>query len=159
MKNKTSQSENTWQQGSKTNLRLILVMIIASFAIFGCEENSKAQCEQIFQIARNVTESNKNLNYVGEQQPVEMKSWLQAASAMDHAANSIKALEINNSKLIQYQHQLSTIYRIYSQATYDAVRARENQNLADLESARNDATQAGELQQNLIQEINAYCLE
>ena len=143
---------------SKRSLRLILLSIVAGLTILGCEENRIAQCEPIFQIARNVTESNKNISYLGAQQPVEMKSWLQAASKMEHAANNIKALKINNSKLIQYQHQLATIYRIYSQATYDAVRARENKNLEALKSARNDATKAGELQQNLIQEINAYCL-
>ncbi len=150
-------------QPSKTSLRLIFLNILAGLTILGCEENRIAQCEQIFQIARNVTESNKiesnkNISYPGAQQPVELKSWLQAASKMEHAANNIKALKINDSQLIQYQHQLATIYRIYSQATYDAVRARENKNLEALKSARNDATKAGELQQNLIQEINTYCL-
>ncbi len=146
------------KSNSKRSLRLILLSIVAGLTILGCEENRIAQCEQIFQIARNITESNKNISYLDAQQPVELKSWLQAASKMEHAANNIKALKINNSKLIQYQHQLATIYRIYSQATYDAVKARENKNLEALKSARNDATKAGELQQYLIQEINAYCL-
>ncbi len=160
MKQNAIKIDNIWRkEHGKSNLQLILVSILAGLALFGCEENSKAQCEQIFQIARNVTESNKNISYLDAQQPVEMKSWLQAASKMESAANNIKALKISNSQLIQYQDQLATIYRIYSQATYDAVIARENQNLESLKSARIDATKAGELQQNLIQEINAYCVE
>lgn len=143
---------------NQKNLLLIAVSIVMGMTIFGCEENRIAQCEQIFQIAHNVTESNKNISYIDAEQPVEMKSWLQAANNMHSAADNIQALNINNSKLIQYQDQLATIYRIYSQATYDAVQARENQNLDALKSARSDATKAGELQQNLIREINAYCL-
>ena len=159
MKNQTRESQNILlNKPSKTNLLLILLSILVGWIILGCEENKIAQCEQIFQIAHNLTQSNKNVSYLDAQQPVEMKSWLQAASKMEHAANNIKSLKINNSKLIQYQHQLATIYHIYSQATYDAVRARENKNLEALKSARNDATKAGELQQNLIQEINSYCL-
>ncbi len=163
MKNETRVRGNLLlKQHSKTNLLFILMSILAGFAILGCEENRTnrtAQCEPIFQIAHSVTESHKNISYVDAQQPVEMKSWLQAASKMDSAANNIQALKINDSKLIQYQHQLTTIYRIYSQATYDAVRARENKNLEALKSARNDATKAGKMQQSLIQEINAYCLD
>ena len=159
MKNQTRESKNILlNKPSKTNLLLILLSILVGWTILGCEENKIAQCEQIFQIAHNLTQSNKNVSYLDAQQPVEMKSWLQAATKMEHTANNIKALKINNSKLIQYQHQLATIYGIYSQATYDAVRARENKNLEALKSARNDATKAGELQQNLIQEINSYCL-
>ena len=160
MKQKAGKVNNIWRkEHGNSNLQLILVSILGSLALFGCEENNQAQCEQIFQIAHNVTESNKNISYLDAQQPVEMKSWLQAASKMESAANNIKALKINNSQLIQYQHQLATIYRIYSQATYDAVTARENQNLEALKSARIDATKAGQLQQNLIQEINAYCVD
>ena len=136
----------------------MLVIIFCCLPISGCEENRSVQCEEIFQLARSVIQSNSNVSYVNEEQTVEMKSWLQAANRLNQAADNIKALRIDNSKLIEYQHQLATIYRIYSQATYDAVRARENQNLEALESARNDAIKAGEMQQNLVREINTYCL-
>ena len=143
---------------SKTSLRLILLSTLVGLTTVGCAEKRIAQCQQIFQIAHNVTESNNNISYLDAQKTIEIESWQLAASKMEHAANNIKALQINDSQLIQYQHQLATIYRIYSQATYDAVRARENKNLEALKSARKAATKAGELQQNLIPEINAYCL-
>lgn len=138
---------------------MIIVSITLSWFTLGCESGKITQCEQIFQIARGVTKKNKNVSYVNDQQPVEMRSWLQAANKLDAAANKIKALKIDNSTLIQYQHQLASIYQIYAQATYDAVSAKENKSLDALESARTDATDAGKMQQNLIQEINAYCLE
>ena len=144
--------------GGKANRNLIFLGILLSLLVSSCGENKYTQCEQIFQIARSVTENSKNVSYTNDEQPTEMKSWLKAASVMNKAANNIKALHINDSELIGYQNRLVTIYRIYSQATYDAVNARESKNIEALEAARIDANQAGEIQQSLIKEINAYCL-
>jgi len=88
-----------------------------------------------------------------------MKSWLQAANKFNLAADKMRALKIDRRELIQYQNQLARVYRLYAQSTYEAVRARENQDLSELKSARNEANQAGIIQRQLIEEINAYCLE
>ena len=139
------------------NYKLFVGVLLGLF-LSSCGENKYTQCEQIFQIARSVTENSKdNYNTEGGQ-PTEMKSWLEVSSMMDTAADRIKAIEIDNSELIEYQNKFATVYRIYSQATYDAVRARENHNLEALKSARDDAATAGKIQQQLIREINAYCL-
>ena len=141
-----------------TSYKLFVGVLLGLF-VSSCGENRYTQCQQIFQIARSVTENNQDINYnTKDEQPTEMKSWLETASMMNTAADRIKALHTNNSELIEYQNKFATVYRIYSQATYDAVQARENQNLEALKSARNDAEKAGQIQQQLIQEINAYCL-
>ena len=137
----------------------LLFGIALSLLFSGCGNNRYTQCEQIFQIANRLNENVNNLSYFNNQQPTEMKSWLEAASAIDRAANHLSALQINDSQLIEYQNKFITIYRIYSQATYDAVKARENQNFQALESVKNDAQKAGQMQQDLIEEINAYCLD
>ncbi|MEM7590013.1 MAG: hypothetical protein AAF383_00560 [Cyanobacteria bacterium P01_A01_bin.83] len=137
---------------------LLLLVTMAIFLAIGCESNKTAQCQQIFQIARSVNESYKNIDLGDDQQSIEVNSWLEAANKLNSAADNIQALQIDYSQLVEYQNQLATIYRIYSQATYDAVRARENKNLDALKLARNDAIQASKIQQNLVQEINAFCL-
>ena len=136
----------------------LLFLGIALSLLSGCGRAKYAQCEQIFQIANRLSQNINNLSYFNNQQPTEMKSWLEAASAIDRAANHLGALQINDSQLIEYQNKFVTVYRIYSQATYDAVKARENQNLQALKSAKDDARKAGQMQQDLIEEINAYCL-
>ncbi|MEL6910905.1 MAG: hypothetical protein AAFR62_09720 [Cyanobacteria bacterium J06629_2] len=134
------------------------INLILALFLFGCEENISAQCEQIFQIAQDVNSSNDQTRYVKEDESLEMKSWLQAASKFNQAAENIAVLEVTHRELSEYQNQLAKIYRIYSQATYDAVRARENQNLSALKAARQDAIQAGLMQQELIQKVNSYCV-
>lgn len=142
---------------SRNLLSLFLSSLLSLLAV-GCEENRLSQCERIFQIAHRVTANNLELSRLDEVQLAGLDNWLQAAEEMYRAAEAIETLKLDNSKLIQYQHQLATIYRIYSRSTYDAVTARENKNLEALESARNDAVKAGEMQQNLVREINAFCL-
>ncbi len=157
--NKFSYSDNIGLKYSpKTKVFIAFWGMVLSFLFYGCQENRLTQCQPIFQIARSVAENSQNISYINNEQPVEVTSWLEAASFLNRAADQIQALQINDSKLIEYQNKFATVYRIYAQATYDAVRARENMDLETLKSARSDAEQAGKIQQNLLQEINAYCL-
>ncbi|MGL5078688.1 MAG: hypothetical protein ACRDBG_23055 [Waterburya sp.] len=150
--------DNQLLKRNKNPDKFILMGIILSLLISSCGENRLTQCEQIFRIAQGVKENSKNVSYTNQEQPTVMKSWLEAASMINQAADKIEALHINDSELIGYQNKLVTVYRIYSQATFDAVQARENKNLEALKAARIDAQTAGEMQQSLIKEINAYCL-
>jgi hypothetical protein len=136
----------------------IFMGIFISLLIFSCGETKYTQCEKLFQIAHNVTDTNKNVSYAYNEQPTELKSWLIAADLMDTAAQQINNLHIDDAKLIEYKNGLANIYSTYSQATYDAVKARESKNIDALKSARTDAEKAGQLQQVLIKKINTYCL-
>ena len=133
-------------------------LTILALLVSSCGENRLSQCEQIFRIAKGVNQRSKNVSYTSEDKLTTMKTWLETASIMERAADKIQALHVNNGDLIPYQNQLITVYRIYSQATYDAVQARENKNLSALESARLDAQKAGKMQQDVIKDLNAYCL-
>ena len=153
----TANRDNAGLKHHKTN-RILFFSFLLSLLFAGCSNNKYTQCEQIFQIANRLDRNVDRLSYFDNQQPTEMKSWLEAASAIDRAANHLEALQINDSQLIEYRNKFVTIYRIYSQATYDAVKARENQNFQALESVKSDARQAGKMQQDLIEQVNAYCL-
>ena len=143
---------------TKNNYKFLFLAMVLSLLVSGCRVTKYTQCEQIFQIADRLNQNVDRLKYFDNEQPTEMKSWLQAASTIDRAANHLEALQINDSQLIKYQNKFVTVYRIYSQATYDAVKARENKNFQALESVKNDAQKAGQMQQDLIEQINAYCL-
>ncbi|NJL53045.1 MAG: hypothetical protein HC930_14160 [Hydrococcus sp. SU_1_0] len=149
--------QNTLKAHVQGNYWLILVIVLLSLLAAGCEENQSAECEEIFQVAQDVQHSNQNISEFHEHSN-ETKNWLQAANTFSLAADRIALLEMNRSELIKYQNQLVTIYRIYSQATYDAVRARENKDLSTLQSARQDVIKAEVIQQKLIRDINTYCV-
>jgi hypothetical protein len=148
--------QNTVKVLAQGNYWFVLVIVLLSLFAAGCEENQSAECEQIFRVAQDVQQSNQKISKSNEQSD-ETKNWLEAANTFSQAADRIALLEINRSELIKYQNQLVTIYRIYSQATYDAVKARENKDLPTLQAARQDALKAEAMQQKLIREINTYC--
>jgi len=135
-----------------------LLAVASALLVWGCGENKLTQCEQIYRIAQGVTQGSKNVSYTNEEELNEMKTWLETARMMERAANQIQALHINNISLIEHQNKLATVYHIYSQATYNAVQARESKDLSALKLARTDAQKAGEMQQEVIKELNAYCL-
>lgn len=148
---------NNSQKSIKSDRYFLIAVVLSSLFLSSCSESKLTQCQQIFRIAAQVNNSSKNVSYTNEDSNI-MKSWLEAAGTMNKAADNVQALHINDSKLIRYQNQLATIYRIYSQATYDAVAARESKNLEALEFARINAQKAGQMQQDLIQDLNKYCL-
>ena len=140
----------------------VIAGVVMSLILSSCGETKYTQCEQIFKIAHQVNseaKSIKDINGVASELPQELKSWLQAADLMNKAAQQIQALQINNVQLIKYQTGLANIYQIYSQATYDAVQAKESKNINALISARDRANTAEEIQHKLVREINSYCLD
>jgi hypothetical protein len=134
----------------------LIIMIVN--LISGCSVSKNSQCQQIFQIANHVSKETRNLSLSSSKEGLkDMKIWLQAADLMNKAAEQLQSLSIEDARLIEYQNKLAQIYHLYSQATYDAVNARETKNIEALKSARHDAEIAGKLKQESIEGINRYC--
>jgi hypothetical protein len=135
-------------------------LLIASFLVWltaGCTYQKTTQCQEIIAIANEASHQAKQITYNSKEKVVAMKNWLQAANIMTMAAKQIEALPIKDPQLINYQGNLASIFRIYSQATYDAVQAREKKNLSALKMAHDSAQEAGKLNQVLVTKINDYC--
>ncbi|GAB4546882.1 MAG: hypothetical protein Tsb0014_41510 [Pleurocapsa sp.] len=156
---RTGDRNNSNLNSAKINPVYILGVIVTSLLMTSCGDNKYSQCEQIFQIAHQVTKINQNISYTASEQPTQLKQWLEAADIMTKAAQQIKALHIDDTELIQYQNKFAKIYQTYSEATYDAVDARESRNIDALQTARDRAMAAGEIQKNLVEKINSYCIE
>lgn len=136
------------------------VIIVSFFAwlIVGCENQKYTQCQEIIAIANSANNQAQKITDSSQEKLAEMKTWLQAADMMTIAAKEIESLPIKDPKLINYQGNLAGIFRIYSQATYDAVKAREKKNLSALKIAHDHAQEAGKLNQALVAKINNYCV-
>ena len=150
--------KDDFKKDISSDRHLLIIAIPLSIFISSCGESKLTQCEQVFKIVAGVNNSISQVSYTQSEDLAQIKIWLEAANTMDRAAENIKALHINNGKLIGYQNKLATVYRIYSQATYNAVEARENKNLEALKLARLEALKAGAMQQEAIEGINDYCL-
>ena len=143
---------------SKGNLLIIFCGIVNIFFV-ACEPQKYAECEQMIILANNVTKQTQAIAKNFSDRDQDLENWLEASEIMNQAATNIEALEIKDSQLIEYQGSLADIYRVYSQATSDAVKARKSRDLPALQSARDNAKNATEINNNLVKNINNYCLE
>lgn len=135
----------------------ILFWGIINIFVVACESRKYSECKQIITLANNVTKQTQAIAENSSDRDLE--NWLEASKIMNQAATSIENLEIKDSQLIEYQAGLVDIYQVYAQATSDAVKARESRNLQALQSARDNAKNAGDINNNLVKNINNYCLE
>lgn len=133
-----------------------LSILVGSLAV-SCGETKYVQCEQIIQIANNVVNEKTKLIDSSDLDTIESKTWLKEARSIAQAAKKLEQIKLKDPKLIEYQSDLAQVYRIYSQATYDAVKAWENKNIQALQLAHTHAQKAGQLEAKLGQVINNYC--
>ncbi len=136
---------------------IFCLSVLIGLLTVSCSDTKYAQCKQIIQIANGVVkEKNKSID-IDNSTDIESKTWLQAANTIAQAAQKLENIELQDPNLIKYQTDLVQIYRIYSQATYDAVRAWEHKNIKALQIAHTDAEKAGQLEEKLGGMINNYC--
>ena len=143
---------------SKDNFLIIFCGII-SIVFVACKSQKYAECEQMITLGNNVTKQTQAIAQNSSDRDQDLKNWLEASNIMKQAAVNMEALEIKDPKLLEYRGSLVNIYRVYSQATYNAVKARENKNLKALQSARGDVEKNAEVNSKLVKDINNYCLK
>ncbi len=136
----------------------ILTSMAIATILSGCATTKYTQCEQIFNLARQVTNSSEAIAYTAKEQANELKTWLTAAKLMDTTARQLEALPIEDLQLNEYKTKLASVYQVYGAATIEAVKAREIKDLTALKAARDRARSAGKLQQEAVAQLNSYCL-
>jgi hypothetical protein len=136
--------------------RLMMVGLSASLALAGCGDNRLVECQAIMQLAAQ-TESIKPVS--DESLKPDLDLWREAAVALESKAQQLEDLKISNSQLQEYQQGLSRVYRENAIATQKMVQARQNRDLQQAEAAQQQVKAAGELEVELVEGINRYCLD
>lgn len=142
---------------SSNNSLLIILWGFINIFVVACESRKYTECQQMITLANKVTKQTQAIAEKSSDQ--DLDNWLEASDIMEQAAENIAALELKDSQLIEYQESLTNIYRVYAQATHEAVKARENRNLSALQSAHEEANNISEVNDNLVKNINNYCLK
>ena len=144
--------------GDRKTKKYLIIFSLFTWLTVGCQNQKYSRCQEMIAIANSATDKAQNIVRDSQEKVIDMKNWLQAADIMTIAAKEIEALPIKDPQLIDYQGNLASVFRIYSQATYDAVKARDNKNLSALKLASNSAREAGNINQTLVEKINSYCV-
>lgn len=145
---------------SSSQPRILVAVIfwaIINVLFVACEPRKYAECEQIITLANNVTKQTQAI--AANSSDRDLENWLEASTIMKQAVTNLEALELKDDQLIEHQGSLANLYRVYFKATDDAVKAREKRDLPALQSAHDEVKNVEEVKNNLVENINNYCLK
>lgn len=134
---------------------LVPMTATVSLLTIGCAESKISQCNKIIQVANQAVSEAKAVTNGG--QASDPKAMLQAAEAMDEAAQEMESITVTDEKLRDYQSDFMTMYRNISKATRDFVGAFEKKDRLAAETALSNLQEATLPEQQLVGEINRYC--
>ncbi|MGD2181197.1 hypothetical protein [Lusitaniella coriacea] len=119
-------------------------------------ENSLAlECNQIVSIANEAADNTKNLTNDGDIDDVE--AMLNAAEALDGAAEQMESVSLNDVTLEGYRTRFIQMYQQTSQAARKFVVAYREENTSSAEVALANLQAATAPEAQLIESINQYC--
>jgi hypothetical protein len=133
------------------------VSIISITGMFGCSESKSAQCQQIYAIAHDLVQETQDLTKNADQNFSNLDSWLQAAATIDRLAKDMESLKLEDPQLVTYKADWVKVQRTNARSTKEMVKAWQDRDLTAAELAKNKAIEAGELEQQIVGEINRYC--
>jgi hypothetical protein len=137
--------------------RVVVLGLSAAVSLltFGCTNSKVVQCNGIIKTANQFVTQATQLTNGG--QTDEPQAILQAADAMDRAAEEMQVLELSDPQLVEYRAGFVKMYQEISQATREYVKAYENKDRPGAEAARSSVERATQPEQELVRGINEYC--
>lgn len=135
----------------------VLLPLSAAISLLtvSCSESKISQCNKIIKVANEAVSKAKSVTNGG--QANDPKAMLKAADAMEKASQEMKAIEVKDAKLKDYQTGFISMYRDTSKATRDFVGAFEKKNRPAAEAALTNLQQATTPEKQLVGDINKYC--
>lgn len=135
--------------------KLGIIGLGAVVGLVGCGDNRLAQCQAIMQTAAET----QSIKLKDDALQPDLDLWLEAAVALETAAAEIEDLKITDKQLTQYQQGFGRVYRENAIATQKMVEARQSRDLQKAKEAQQQVNSAGELEIELVEGINRYCLD
>jgi len=126
-----------------------------SLLTISCSESKVSQCNKIIKVANEAVSKAKSVTK--DDQANDAKAMIKAADAMEKASQEMKAIDVKDAKLKDYQAGFISMYRDTSKATRDYVVAFEKKNRPAAEAALTNLQQATTPEKQLVGDINKYC--
>jgi hypothetical protein len=125
------------------------------FLSVSCADTKVYQCNEIIGIANETVTQARELTAGGK--TTDPQAMLQAADAMEQASGQMKAVEVDNEQLQDYQEGFVAMYQKTAQATRAFVKAYEESDRDAAETAFANLQQATSAEKELVEGINEYC--
>ncbi|QDZ41194.1 hypothetical protein FRE64_15325 [Euhalothece natronophila Z-M001] len=140
-----------------SNLLRPLFLVVIAIAMSSCTVGRSQECAKIITLANETVDETKTIT--DGQETTDPEAALLASDTMELAAKEMADLNISDPQLQTYQNQFIQMYEETAEATRSFVQAYNNQEMSELELAREEVKKATVIDQELVTKINDYCLE
>ncbi|MBD2245680.1 hypothetical protein [Nostoc sp. FACHB-888] len=134
---------------------IVSVTTAIALLFVGCEESKVAQCSKVIKLANQAStlgqEFGKNPNSANS------KGLTELASKINPLAKEMKALEIKDGNLQDFQMRFFTFYQNISNELNNAAIAIEKNNLPATQRFLVSLTRSSTEENSIVNEINSYC--
>ncbi|MEM8643086.1 MAG: hypothetical protein AAGG51_30355 [Cyanobacteria bacterium P01_G01_bin.54] len=138
-------------------LPLLSVLIIGMpLALGSCAVNKVIECNRVIGIANQVTTDTDVLTE--DKNSEDPLIWLEAADALDTAAQEMETIEVADEQLQRYQSGFSQMYDAIARATRAYSQSYQNLDREGVDAARAQLEQAVQREPELVDGINRYCM-
>ncbi|MGB0560562.1 MAG: hypothetical protein ACPGVO_02005 [Spirulinaceae cyanobacterium] len=122
----------------------------------GCAVNKVIECNRVIEIANQVTTDTDVLTE--DKNSEDPLIWLEAADALDTAAQEMQTVEVADEQLQTYQSGFAQMYDAIAQATRAYSQSYQNLDREGVDAARAQLEQAVQREPELVAGINRYCM-
>jgi len=129
--------------------------IVLALGLNACAPSKISQCNSVIEVANGAAMEANDLTNGGQTE--DQQAMLQAADAIEQAAQEMEALELSDRQLKTYQAGFIQMYRDTAKATRDYIEAKSNQDRPAAEAAVANLKRATQPEEELVQSINTYC--
>ncbi len=133
-----------------------VIFVLINLGISSCADAKISQCQKMISFVNQVATETKTLT--NNQSEKNYQPWLQAADKMEESAQEMDKLVIFDSQLKEYKKGFVEMYSDYAESTREIIKARQNKALNQALIAQEKVKKASQLEQELGNKINNYCL-
>jgi hypothetical protein len=135
---------------------VILPMTAAlTVLLVSCGESKVSQCQKIIKVTNQAVTEAKSVTNAGQNKNPD--AILKTADTMDQAAQDMKAIQVSDTKLKDYQAGFIKMYGDTSKATRALVGALKKKDRTGAEASLKNLQQATVPEQQLVTGLNSYC--
>jgi hypothetical protein len=133
-----------------------VIFVVINLVISSCADPKISQCQKMISFVNQTATETKTLT--NNQSEKNYQPWLQAADKMEESAQEMAKILIFDSQLKEYQQGFVQMYSDYAESTREIIKARQNKALNQALIAQEKVKKASQLEQELGNNINNYCL-
>lgn len=135
---------------------LVVLTLLLPNLLTGCAVSTVLECNRVIEIANKVTTDTYILTE--ENNSEDPLIWLEAADALDSAAQQMQGIELSDGQLQAYRAGFAQMYGAIAKATRAYSQSYQNLDREGVDAARAQLEQAVKQEPELVNGINTYCM-